>query len=471
MITLDPHQVAGVEGLYAALKLHGGALDGGDVGVGKSVTFLGLCKKTGARPAIITRKVVIPAWRDLCEKMGVTPLFIENYEAMLTEGFPFCVKEKLAKRDESGQIVGYTRKFKDWALPDNRVIFCFDEAQALRNPTSFSSKAALGASKKFKTVLLSATPFQTPLEAQVIGAILRLFAPSGAYPWMLKNGCYKSFHGGLEFVGNREDKAGQEKGANMRRGAEIMAEINAAIFPSRGVRTRREEIPGFPESVIRAELIETGEASAIQKLYLQELVEKRAADHAKACEGVDEDFHEMVEVLPVTVNLRLRQEIELLKVGAIVDLAKDAAAAGEKVCIFVNFDATIECLKRLLDTNLVIRGGGQGKDMPRENVVQAFQSNNHPYILVNNQAGGSGLSLHDPVGKSPRTSLICPPFTAVSLRQIHGRVWRRGGGFSTQKILFTSGTLEEKMREKLLALNMNLDALLDADLDIKTYNE
>jgi hypothetical protein len=50
-------------------------------------------------------------------------------------------------------------------------------------------------------------------------------------------------------------------------------------------------------------------------------------------------------------------------------------------------------------------------------------------------------------------------------------VWRRGGGFSTQKILFTSGTLEEKMRDKLLALNMNLDALLDADLDIKNYNE
>lgn len=438
---------------------------------GKSVTFLGLCKKTGARPAIVTRKVVIPAWRDLCEKMGVNPLFIENYEALLKHDFPFCLKDVVGKRDTvTGEIVRTTRKFKDWQLPDNRVIFCFDEAQALRNPKSFASQAALGASKKYKTVLLSATPFQTPIEAQTIGAILRLFAPSGAYPWMLKHGCYKSVHGGLEFIGNRADKSGQEKGTNARRGAEIMAGINAAIFPSRGVRTRREEIPGFPESVIRAELIETGEASVIQKFYLQELAEARAADHAKACAGVDADFHELVEVLPVTVNLRLRQEIELLKVGAIVELAKNAADAGERVCIFVNFDATIECLKRLLDTELVIRGSKQGKDMVREHAVQAFQSNNYPYIIINNQAGGAGLSLHDPIGKAPRTSLICPPFSAVSLRQIQGRVWRRGGGFSTQKILFTSGTLEEKMRAKLLALNMNLDALLDADLDIKTYD-
>ena len=455
---LQPHQAANVELLIGALKRHGGAIDGSDTGTGKTYTAVGLCKILNATPAIITRKAVIPSWQRACREAGVTPLFITNYEQCKTKGFPF------------GQVVqaGKTRKY-EWSITAPRTIFIFDEAQALRSPSSINTKMALAAHAKFKTVLVSATPFQTPLEAYCFGLVTRLFRQNEYYTWLFKHGVRKNHFGYMEFIGDKKDGVGVKPGTNAAKGLEVMDRLREQIFPERGCRTRREQIPGFPDSLLLCEAIETGEADAITKAYEEEIEARRAEDLARARKDVDPEFHEMVDALPVTKILRARQKAEVAKAKAIAEMAAMHAERGESVAIFVNFDATIELISNYLKCSYVIRGDGSGRtfhSFDRQHAIDAFQSNRTPYIIVNTQAGGAGLSLHDPETKRPRVALISPPYSAVDLKQVLGRTHRLGGGHSTQKLLFAAGTVEEQVMARVQNRLNNLDALLDTDVVI-----
>lgn len=448
-LVLRPHQEANITTLYEALAKYGGAIDGSDTGTGKTFTFVGLCRMLRARPAIITRKALVPQWEEACRLAGLSPVFITNYEACRSTKFPH------------GRLVTGPRGGKkyEWNDLGERVLFCFDEAQSLRGHSSINSKMALAARKKYKVVLLSATPFQTPLEAKTIGIITGLFSEFTYWGWSFRHGVVKNHFGRLEFIGDRADKVDL--------GQKHMASIREQIFPSRGCRTRREDIPGFPETLVVCEAIETGEANAITRQYQLEIEESRKADHAKACQDVDPEFHGLVSALPITINLRARQEAELLKCAAIAEVAKLEHEKGASVAIFVNFDASVEVLAQMLDCRFIIRGDGSGRSgnhFDRPNAVRAFQQNRTPYIVVNVAAGGVGLSLHDDKTQIPRVSLISPPYSAVMLKQVLGRVHRLGGGFSTQKILFAAGTIEEKVMQRVQNRLTNIDTLLDTDL-------
>lgn len=465
---LQPHQQQNVHSLIETLRSNGGSLDGSDVGTGKTYTFLGLCKLLGARPAVVTRKAIIPSWTDACKLAGVDPLFITNYEQLLTEGFPYTVKKKVVSVSPDGTKKSASTKFEDWVLPEKRVLFAFDEAQALRSPDSFASNAALGARAKFKTVLLSGTPFTTPLEASTIGQIISLFSKNGYYRWLFQHGCKKDHFGRMQFIGDKPDLKREVPGTNAAKGVEIMLGLNAEIFPARGVRTRRSDIPGFPETLLQVEAVETGAADEIAQAYLDELAERRKQDHARAAADVDPEFHDLVEVLPVVQNLRHRQKIEALKARAMADLALMAHEKGEAVILYANFDATIEILSKYLDCDVIIRGdksGRSGNNFDRARNIRNFQENRVPFIIINSAAGGAGISLHDPVHQKPRTSIISPPVSAVQLKQIFGRPQRMYGGFSTQKLVFASGTVEERVLSRVKNRMANLDALTDGDLD------
>lgn len=464
-IALRPHQSRNIEGLLAALKRCGGALDASSTGTGKTFTALGFCKAVNARPIIITRLSIIPSWEEACELVGVRPLFIANYEACKTDSFPYG---KVIYKDDPKTGNTSASDFQ-WNLPEGRFIFIFDEAQSLRNHGSINSKMALAAHRRWKTLLLSATPFQTPLEAKVIGQIIGLFSGNGYWSWLFKHGCRKNYLGFMEFIGDVKDPRNQKQGTNARKGQEIMAKLNRDIFPLHGVKTLHDEIPGFPRTLLLAEAIETGEADAITREYQAELAALREADHARACEEVDPDLHDYVEVLPMVRDLRHRQEVEALKCRSMADMAKLAHEHGDSVALFVNFDKSVDLLSHYLNCPWIIRGNGHSNAMnnyDRVNVVQAFQQNRTPYVIVNSAAGGAGLSLHDPITQLARTTLISPPSSAVLLKQVIGRCHRDSGGYSTQKILFAANTIEERAMRRVRNRLGNLDSLLDSDLEV-----
>lgn len=459
MIQLRPHQEANLQGILTSLKTHGGAIDASGMGTGKTFTALALCKMLGARPAVITRKAIIPSWVNSAKAIGVDPLFVVNYEHALTSNsFQFGKRRyetrKATKEDGSVELVDVVEGY-DWDIPESRVLFFFDESQSLRGKTSQVTKMAIAAAKTRKTVMLSATPFTSPMEAYSHGYITKLFNEGTYYRWLLNHGCRKNFMGHLQFVGDYDED----------RGLAEMRKVHAELFPSRGVRTRPEDIPGFPETLILPTLVETGKADEITSLYLAEIEEARKMDHARAVENVDPDFHHLVEPLQVTVDLRARQEVELLKVPVFVEEAKAAHAMGMKVILFVNFERTIAALSSALKTKSVISGSSVFS-ANRHNVEQEFQANRVDFCIVQNDSGGAGLSLHDPTGKVERMCLISPTWNAVTFKQVLGRARRLNGAKSTQKILFAANTIEEKVYLRVKNRENNIDMLVDGDLDV-----
>ena len=429
------------------------ALDGSDTGTGKSYVAIGVAQKLQARPAIICPRVCIPAWSAICDGFGVEPLFVVNYEKARRDSFEF------GGFTAQGKIRRY-----EWK-PDGRVIFVWDEQQRCKSAQSQNSKMFMAATRRYKNLALSATPFTTPLEAYPLGLALGLFRQNQYWNWLFDHGVRKNHFGVMEFVGDES----------------CMADIHHEIFPAKGVRTRRHEIPGFPKSLILPRCVDTGEATAIEKVYLDELQQRREQDKLRMegkfeeaakknnyFDNLPEDWRDELNPLAITVNLRARQEVELLKCDAIEEMARDAQDKGESVAIFVNFDSTIEVLSKRLKTDCILRGAKRkgANNYDPYNCIREFQTNKSPFILANNAAGGTGVSLHDPIDQKPRTSLISPPWSALMLKQILGRVNRDGGGESTQHILFAANTVEERVYERVQSRLNNLDALVDGDLAI-----
>lgn len=426
-----PHQERNLQQLQKALATYGAALDASATGTGKTATVCFLAKSLDAKLAVVCPLACIAGWERTCAAIGVKTVFITNYEACKSKNFAF------------GKLNTGGRKRYEWHIPEPRVIMVFDEVHRCRARATVNTLMLLAAARQHKTVMLSATPFTDPLEAYGIGSTLKLFSQSEFFHWAMKNGVRKNHFGYFEFKGDESH----------------IRKIHEQIFPGRGVRTRHDEIPGFPKTQILADVIETGSANEIQQVYLNALQEKVAAETAEHAE------FEM-EVPGVTRYLRERQEIELLKTKAMAERAKDAKDRGNTVILFVNFQASVDTLRVLLNTRDVITGGQPSQERAR--VVRAFINNRIPYVIVNNSAGGTGLDLHDITGSGKeRTSLISPPLSAIALKQVLGRPHRQGGGFSQQVLLFAANTLEEtKMLPRVQAKLTNLDLLVDGDLDV-----
>ncbi len=131
-----------------------------------------------------------------------------------------------------------------------------------------------------------------------------------------------------------------------------------------------------------------------------------------------------------------------------------------------NFTETIDALSERLNTKCIVNGEAKYAKARQQN-IDDFQADKERVILVNIQAGGAGLSLHDLNGKHPRMSIISPSYSAVLMRQSTGRVWRDSAkSKSIQKIVFVANTVEEKVCESVKRKLDNMDLLNDGDLDL-----
>ena len=161
----------------------------------------------------------------------------------------------------------------------------------------------------------------------------------------------------------------------------------------------------------------------------------------------------------LTVLLRARQKIELLKVPTLIELAEDHFEEGNNVAIFVNFDETAKSISEKLNNAPMIWGKNKGNE--RQEIVEDFQNNKIPFVICNIRSGGIGISLHDEKNQKTRVSLISPSWSAEDLLQALERVHRAGGGKSIQKIIFCANTIEEDIAIMLDEKRKVLDAVLD----------
>ena len=436
---LRPWQVTAVGTLCAAIKKWGCAIDGSDVGVGKTYNACGTARELDMDILVVCPKAVMESWKRVIKnhfKLNHRLVGVINYE-MLRMGKKDSMIASYVKRRDT------RRNEFVWKIPKSTLII-WDESQKLKGANTKNSETCLEALKQgYKMLFCSATNATNPLELKTVGMAIKLFENNKQYyTWLYAHGVTKGRFG-LQFNGNKE----------------VLKKLHEDIFVNRGVRLTRDTIPNFPESQIDAECYDM-EEDAQKKI--NNIYSEMEAELAKLQKKIKKESKENTSEL--TAILRARQKIELVKVPLFIEMIEEAIENGMSVVVFCNFTETIDALSERLNTKCIVNGEAKYAKARQQN-IDDFQADKERIILVNIQAGGAGLSLHDLNGNHPRMSLISPSYSAVLMRQATGRVWRDSAkSKSIQKIVFVAKTVEEKVCDSVKRKLENMDLLNDGDL-------
>lgn len=419
--------------LMMALTTNGSAVDTSDVGTGKTFVSLSVCKALRLKPYVICPKAVIPSWRRAADFIGVESI-VSNYERVRM-GHDFVVKDK--------------KSFKfNFGLEEPVLIF--DEAQNCGGFNTQNAKLMMAAkSNMIKAIALSATLADNPTRMRAVGYMLGLFPYEKYFSWAFSRGVRKGLWGGIEFDGKTEH----------------LLRIHREIFPMRGTRIRVSELGDkFPENQVIPEVLDFGnDTKEIDRLWA-EMEEELAILKERQSHDKNPD-------MPMIVQSRARQKIELLKVPIVVDRAISLVEEGKAVAIFCSFNQTVEGLLERISPALSKQGGAafisgkQKTSEERQAAIDAFQAGKVRVIVCNIMAGGVGINLHDVEGTYPRVSLIFPTFKAEALKQALGRIHRAGAKTkATQYIVYAANTVEEHVCARVEKKLRNMDVLNDGDL-------
>lgn len=436
---LRPWQVNAVGKICAAMNKWGCAIDGSDVGVGKTYTACGVARELDMDILVVCPKAVKESWNRVIRnhfKMAGRLVGIINYELLRTG------------RSDS-DIASFVRNKKThvnefiWKIPKNTLII-WDESQKLKGAKTKNSEVCLLALKQgYKMLFCSATNATNPLELRTVGMALKLFENNKQYyQWLYNHGVSKGRFG-LQFNNSKE----------------VLTKLNRDIFIDRGIRLVRDSIPNFPESQITAECYDMEEDS---RSKINSLYEEMESELKRLNKKVKKESKDNTSQL--TAILRARQKIELVKIPLFIEMIEEGLESGMSVVVFLNFTESIEAISKRLNTRCIVNG--LVKDSERQMNIDNFQADKERVILVNIAAGGAGLSLHDLNGQYPRLSLISPSYSAVQMRQATGRVWRDSArSKSIQKIVFVANTVEVAVCEAVNVKLDNLDLLNDGDMN------
>lgn len=438
---LRPWQVDSVGKLVSAINATGCAIDGSDVGVGKTYVGCAVARELGTKILVICPKAVMESWKRV----------IINHFGMKNELVGVVNYEQIRIGKTDSPFASYVENRKThkkkfvWKIPKNTLII-WDESQKLKNWKTKNSKTCIEALKQgYKMLFCSATNATNPLELRTVGTCLNLFKGANQYyQWCYQHGVAKGRFG-LEFT------------SDIKLRQKVLKKLHTDIFVNRGSRLTRDTIPNFPESEIIADCYNMDEMDVNRINTIHSDMKKELLKLAKQTK-VD-------KASELTAILRARQQIELIKVPLFVDMIEEGIEGGMSVVVFVNFTETLQAIAKRLNTNCIF--DGKTSDVERQKSVDDFQSGKERVILVNIASGGAGLSLHDIHGLNPRLAIMSPSYSAVLMRQATGRVWRENGkSKSVQKIVFVANTVEEQVCENVKEKLKNLDLLNDGDLEI-----
>jgi superfamily II DNA or RNA helicase len=414
-----PFQLPSLARHTEVLRTHDATLEASVPGFGKTYVAGFLAQYLKRRPAVICPKSVVPHWRRALAEVGVEPVFVTNYEQAKLERFPH------------GRWAIKGRQY-EWNLPPDALLV-FDEVHRCADRTTQNAKLLVAAARgKVKTFCASATVAKDPLDLYALGLLLGLHRGVDFMGWCFGHGVVRGRFA-FEFRG----------------GTAALAKLHKEIFPEHGYRATYEDIPGFPQNTILTEGVEVENPSEIDAHF--ERVLELEVKHAEATE-------------PIVARLRARQIAELQKADAMAEMARDAVREGQSVVIFVNFLDTLELILKKLKGAEAIHGGQN--EYSRQFVIDNFQHDRTRVLVIQIQAGGTGISLHDLNGTHPRLSLISPPDSARGLIQALGRIHRAGAKSpAIQKIVFAEGTVEARVKKAVERKVNQIDTLNDGDLD------
>jgi superfamily II DNA or RNA helicase len=473
---LKPHQREALPGYLEALRRFGCVVDFSSMGVGKTYLACAALRALELPTLVVAPRVALTGWRRVAAVFD-DKHSVMNYEMLRTGRTPYGywdhTPEPGWEREEFYTCQCCQQEFdfenftpcychptgchcmiikkRKWNYgqfhfhPAVKAVV-FDEVHRCSGVNSLNSKMLIAAKREGKKILaLSATAGLSPLDMQALGYATGLHELHNFYPWARRHGCKNdpSF-GGFVWLQTPE------------RQAEIMKKIGEALIPSHGVRLRAEDIPGFPECDISAALYDLEKPELVDALYGQ-MGDALAALDARSADDISSDH-------PLTKLLRARQKLEILKVPIAVELAQDLIAKGHSVVIGVNFQQTLDELKKRLGWKCFIDGTPAGV-RDRQKHIDSFQADEERGMVVNVKAGGICVSLQDLRGQFSRVGLAMPGDSAIDMIQFFGRLPREGAkSKSHYRVLLAANTVEEQIQKRFNAKRGNITALNDRDL-------
>lgn len=471
---LLPWQPAAAQGVLESLRCCNAALDGSDMGVGKTYAALAVVRALELPTLVVCPPIVRVPWGRAAKALG-TEVSTAGWEEVRQGNTPFGRWEHpRGKIEVQGQCVSCQLRFpldkippncgmntfgihciKPWKpkhnygkffWADEIKLLVFDEVHKAGQHDSLNEQMVIAARRQdIKAIALSGTPADSPLKMRALGYLLKLHSFTDFWSWVRNYNCYPSPFGGFKFT---DDEARQ---------TQAMERLRSAIFPARGVRVTTAEIPDFPECHVSCELYDYDDPVRINRLYeeMDELIRQINT-------GTD-DMTAALQQLRAT-----RQTLELLKVPLYTTLSEELMEQGFSPVIFVNYRRTINELCRRFPAFGRIDGSqvGDAGFRQRMAMVDEFQANVRPGMIANCDAGGVGIGLHDLTGKNPRYGLVNLPLSSVSLSQLLARLPRAGGKSPARyRIPLFAKTPEEKIHESMQKKLNARAAFVDGDLN------
>lgn len=454
---LLPYQIPAVVRLSALLRKYNGVLESSDLGVGKSYSSLAAALECGHRNILVVGPIAtLSGWRAVAAHFHATcgyfDLTFVGWEALRGRSVTVVGDDGKKHREiQSGrpELLKFHPGLRRYSWTESVDAIIFDEIHRAKAPDSLNSKLVRAAVRQnIPAIGLSGTPATDPLELRAVGYLLRLHEDRNFYRWAGQYGAKKGRFG-WEFRHKPEVAAA------------YLAPLHALIA-ERSVRIRKTDpdvAHHFPEHQVIIKGFDGNEAeiARIRDEMQEELAEldRAAKEDASRARGG--------KVQAVTIRLRAKQRIDLLKVPHTVAFAKDLLEQGYSVVIGVNYD---DCLDALIDAfvdfrPLVIRGGQTAESRVPE--LARFQNNETRVALVNKKAGGAGIGLHDTRGGFPR---ICIDFTgdsALDDLQFLGRIPRSGG--KSKCLSYIVGMWADKVDSAVLANCQQKKAQLEQLID------
>lgn len=417
---LFSYQIDHTINISSCILANGYAVDCSDTGTGKTYSSIATCKQLNLRPFIVCPKSIINSWKNVCTYFDVEYLGIVNYETIRNCKY----YNSNMSRIDCPYISKISSEYK-WKLPKNAILI-FDEVHKCANLKTQNGQLLYGSkmSKLTNILMLSATIVSCLEDFKLFGYILGLYNS-------LKEGTYYLMNVGT------------------------MKKLNKILFNNvsmYGSCLRISELGTlFPSNQVSAECYTIDKPNIINNMYNNLQNELKILNNK-------------VSVDIRTKILRMRQEIELLKIPVFIELTKDLLINNLSVVIFVNFTKTLEILCSELGTNCCVYG--QQTLEERENNIKQFMNNDSRIIICNVKSGGYSINLHDEHGGFPRVSLISPSFSSVDLIQAVGRICRAGSkSVAIQKIIFCAGTIEDMIAKNIKRKLECLSQLCDTDLN------
>jgi superfamily II DNA or RNA helicase len=431
------------------------ALDASDTGVGKTYIAAGVCLEMRKRPVVLCPKSLIYTWKEVFEYMGVKVYDIVNYETAKTGKTYrnyYCTLRRpspyLELVDDENEPYRYR-----WELDDDAIVI-FDEVHRCRNPKT-TVGTLLKSAKQLKelripVLLLSATISEKYEDMQIPCYLFDLI-PRG-----IERGAYKEY-----IIEARQRHRHELPRLPPRPTKEQRTEYNRNMM----ALTIHREIKDYCS---RIRIKDLGDRFPSNQISYDSYTLDAYQEVAEAYEQLEYHLAALRENpggRGLAEIVKIKQEIELKKIPIFLEQARIHLDGGKSVIIFVNYLKTMDLLTQELGIRCCVRGGQDIRE--RDLQIAKFQSGAENIIILQINAGGVGISLHDLKGDRPRVTLLSCPESASSLIQALGRAARAEGKSTVlQRVIFTAGVeYETRQKENIKRKLRNLSGINDDDLD------